>query len=195
MCFKPEFSFLEKSSTKNAFVKVTKLDGSIVVVKVSTLVKIFRSQPARMGSDRLQRFIRSYPGHDTKIETTEISTPGIYSVVNIGDWCLFNVKHEFKVAQVLGFQYKTPKGRYKPFRLETAPVEGYHDDQSLVVHGSFYTINDCHQLENCYFKFPLYVKRYAGHINPPQKVGGMLLLDDKSILLVNELVITLNRDS
>ncbi|KAL1378093.1 hypothetical protein pipiens_015822 [Culex pipiens pipiens] len=96
--------------------------NSKIVQTNTTNLKIFRKQPARLGSDRLQRFVRSYPEQDTEVVVEKSSAPGIYCSINIGDWCLFSVKKDdVRVGQVLGFQYKTPKGRYKPYKLETAP--------------------------------------------------------------------------
>lgn len=91
------------------------------------------------------------------------------------------------MAQVLCFQCKTSNGRYKPFRLDTAPVQNDKVEDVIVVHGSFYKFGSDSNLKRVNFKHPLHIHRYSGHINPPNKIGDHLTLDESSGRFINEL--------
>lgn len=151
---------------------------------------IFRKQPTRLSSDRLKRFIRTQDHqYQSSTDVKAVQIPGIFNTLSIGDWCAFLIKSgELRVAQVLCFQLKTSNGRYKPFKLDTAPAQNYGCNEVIVVHGSFYKLLSYNKLIRVNFKHPLRINYYSGHINPPKKNEDQMALDESSLNFVNELL-------
>lgn len=116
---------------------------------------------------------------------------GIYNTLSIGEWCLFLTNQKLIVGQILCFQSIAPRGRYRPYRLDTAPVsETPQNISKLVVVCNWFQQNDGHLLSDGNQQEPIPVDCYMGHINPPRKTGSTIKLDNASLLLVQDVVQT-----
>lgn len=135
---------------KTNFVKIRKSNGDQMVVKISSLLWMFRKQPNRMSPDRLLRFVREDGVHgegDAGISKMY----GIYNTISIGEWCLFWLETELIIGQVLCFQYISGKDKrrtgYRPYKLNTAPVSHPRNRNSLIVVCSWFEIDSGNQLK------------------------------------------------